>query len=179
MGMRAHAACVHARTWPLTRGSEGHACLLGGYFCVAFSVFAGINVIFDESLGISTELRTAYAVFIILSLVAAAVAFAYRIIAAPSMRRVRGALPKQLTCASAIVSTQAGPTFPAWHACAGCWIILPHKSAPVKSAPGKSARGGQRSHSGSHSGDSQAPMGARRDPTRTGPLRYHVPHPLC
>ena len=95
--MRAHAACVHACTWPLTRRGEGHACLLGGYFCVAFSVFAGINVIFDESLGISIELRTAYAVFVILSLVAAIVAFAYRIISAHSMRQVRDARPKQLT----------------------------------------------------------------------------------
>ena len=87
--MRAHAACVHACTWPLTRRSEGHACLLGGYFCVAFSIFAGINVIFDESLGISTELRTAYAVFIILSLVAAVVAFAFRISAAHIVHQVR------------------------------------------------------------------------------------------
>jgi hypothetical protein len=132
--MRAHAACVHARTWPLTRGSEGHACLLGGYFCVAFSIFAGINVIFDESLGISTELRTAYAVFIILSLVAAVVAFAYRIISAHSMRQVHDARPKQLTGASAIVSTRGGLTFPAWRACAGRWIIRPHKSARGKSA---------------------------------------------
>ncbi len=134
MGMRAHAACVHACTWPLTRRSQGHACILGGYFRLAFSIFAGINVIFDESLGISTELRTAYAVFIILSLVAAAVAFAYRIISAHSMRQVRDARPKQPTGASAIVSTRGVPTFPAWHACAGRWLIPPHKSARGKSA---------------------------------------------
>ena len=65
--------------------------------CLAFSIFAGINVIFDESLGISTELRTAYAVFIILSLVAAVVAFACRIIAAHSMHQVRDSRHKQLT----------------------------------------------------------------------------------
>ncbi len=58
--------------------------------CTAFSIFAGINVIFDESLGISTELRTAYAFFVILSLVAAIISFAVRIIAAHNMRQVRG-----------------------------------------------------------------------------------------
>jgi hypothetical protein len=125
--MRAHAACVHACSWPLTRRSEGHACILGGYFRLAFSIFAGINVIFDESLGISSELRTAYAVFIILALVAAVVALAYRIIAAHSMRQVHDARPKQLTGATA--GTHGGPTFPAWHACAGRPIISPHKSA--------------------------------------------------
>jgi hypothetical protein len=100
---------------------------------LAFSIFAGINILFDESLGtgISTELRTAYAVFIILSLVAAAVAFAYRIIAAHSMSQVRDAQPKQLTGASATAGTQGGPMFPA---CAGRWLIPPHKSARGKSA---------------------------------------------
>ena len=125
---------MHACTWPLTRRSKGHACILVEYFRVAFSIFAGINVIFDESLGISTELRTAYAVFVILSLVAAIVAFAYRIITAHSMRQVRDARRKQLTGASAIVSTRGGPTFPAWRACAGRWIISPHKSARGTSA---------------------------------------------
>ncbi len=73
----------------------------------------------------STELRIAYAVFIILSLVAAVVAFAYRIIAAHSMRQVHDARPKQLTGAIA----NGGPTFPARHACAGGRIFPPHKSA--------------------------------------------------
>ena len=98
---------------------------------LAFSIFAGINILFDESLGISTELRTAYAVFIILSLVAAVAAFAYRIIAAHSMHQVRVARPEQLTDASATAGTQGGPMFPA---CAGRWLIPPHKSARGKSA---------------------------------------------
>jgi hypothetical protein len=72
--------------------------------CLPFSIFAGINVIFDESLGISTELRTAYAVFIVLSLVAAVVAFAYRIISAHSMRQVRDSQHKHLTGARVIIA---------------------------------------------------------------------------
>jgi hypothetical protein len=95
---------------------------------LAFSILAANVVIFDESLGVSTELRTAYAVFIILSIAAAVVAFACRIIAAHSMRQVRDARPKQLTGASAIVGTKGGPTLPAWHSCVGRRIIPPHNS---------------------------------------------------
>ncbi len=60
--------------------------------CLAFSIFAGMNVIFDESLGISTEIRTSYAVFVILSLVAAVVAFAFRIRTAHIVHQVRDVL---------------------------------------------------------------------------------------
>ncbi len=57
----------------------------------AFSIFAGIKVLFDESLGIGTELRTAYAIFIILSMVVALVSFVYRIISARSVHQVQPA----------------------------------------------------------------------------------------
>ena len=80
--------------------------------CLAFSIFAGMNVIFDESLGISTELRTSYAVFIILSLVAAVVAFAFRSSAAHSMRQVHDARPKQLTGTRAIIGRKMIRRFP-------------------------------------------------------------------
>jgi hypothetical protein len=55
----------------------------------ARSIFAGLKVLFDESLGVSTEVRTAYAVFIILSIFVAAVSFVYRIVAARSVHQVR------------------------------------------------------------------------------------------
>jgi hypothetical protein len=57
----------------------------------ARSIFAGVKVLFDESLGVSTEVRTAYAVFIILSIFVAAVSFVYRIVAARSVHQVRPA----------------------------------------------------------------------------------------
>ena len=53
------------------------------------SVLAGINILFDDSLGLSAELRIAYAVFIVLSMAVAAVSFVYRIISARSMHHVR------------------------------------------------------------------------------------------
>ena len=53
-------------------------------------MFAGVKVLFD-SLGVSTEVRTAYAVFIILSIFVAAVSIVYRIVAARSVRQVRPA----------------------------------------------------------------------------------------
>jgi hypothetical protein len=54
----------------------------------ARSIFASVKVLFDESLGVSTEVRTAYAVFIILSIFIAAVSFVYRIVAARSVHQV-------------------------------------------------------------------------------------------
>jgi hypothetical protein len=55
----------------------------------AFSIFASIKVLFDESLDITTELRTAYAFFIILSMVVAAVSIVYRIVSARRVHKVR------------------------------------------------------------------------------------------
>jgi hypothetical protein len=92
--------CTHRRTrahacaWKHTlsrqrRRDTSHLC--SGRTRGAFSIFAGVNVLFDESLGVSTELRTAYAVFIILSIFIAAVSFVYRILAARSVHQVRPA----------------------------------------------------------------------------------------
>ena len=56
--------------------------------CVC-SIFAAKTVIFDDSLGLSIELRTAYTVFIILSMVVAAVSVFCRIYSAHNVHQVR------------------------------------------------------------------------------------------